>query len=200
MTCRRMLVIAIVAGTGCSDDVPTLYVTTTALVRSELAPPDDNIPTSLGHYHWKLVESPIGSAFGPSATIATPTLEITPPVRGIYVFDRWFVGQAAEELSYHVVVTVDGAAPMAMVGGPTMVGVGTVATLQGSTSSSPEHRTLTFEWRLALRPASSTTELADTATPSLMLVPDVAGVYGVELRVFDGELWSPPAMAMLTAR
>lgn len=200
MTCKRMLVIAIVVGAGCTADVPTLDLTTTALVDSVITPPDDNIPAGLGHYRWQLLESPIASALGPSASIVTPTLEITPPVRGIYAYDRWFVGPAAEELTYHIVVTVDGAAPMARVGGPTTAGVGTATTLDGSTSSSPEHRTLTFQWRLAVRPASSATELADGVSPSLMLVPDVAGDYAVELRVFDGELWSPPATATVSAR
>jgi hypothetical protein len=33
----------------------------------------------------------------------------------------------------------------------------------------------------------------------LTFVPDVAGDYGIELRVFDGELWSQPAGTTLHA-
>ena len=190
--------LAIAANTGCAVDVPTLYATTTALVSTALAPPSDNIPADLGHYSWELVESPV--PLHESFDVGTATLTVTLPTRGIYVFDRWFVGQAAEQLSYHVVVTVDGVAPMAKIVGPTMVVVGAATTLDGSTSSSSERRPLTFQWRLAIRPASSATELADTTSPMLMLVPDVAGDYAVELRMFDGELWSEPTMIMLAAR
>jgi hypothetical protein len=198
MTCRGVLVLVLATGTGCADDVPTLYATTTALVRIDLAPPSDNIPTALGHYSWELVESPV--PLHESFDVGTADLTVALPTRGIYVFDRWFVGQAAEQLSYHVVVTVDGVAPMARIVGSTMVVVDTATTLDGSTSASPESRMLSFQWRLASRPASSATELADTTSPMLMLVPDVAGDYGVELRVFDGELWSAPAMISLAAR
>jgi hypothetical protein len=119
--------------------------------------------------------------------------------RGIYVYDRWFVGPAAEQLSYHVIVTVIGAAPIAVVVGPSTVAVGEGATLDGSTSTSPENRALSFQWRLALRPDTSTAGLADTASATLTFVPDVAGDYMIELRVFDGELWSQPATTMLAA-
>ncbi|MDB4956511.1 MAG: domain containing protein [Myxococcales bacterium] len=193
-----MLVLAIAVGAGCTEDVPTLYERTTAMVGIELAPPDDHIPAGLGHYRWELVEAP------PRATTSSPTEEtaaiaIVPTTRGIYVYDRWFVGQAAEQLSYHVVITVEGAAPTARVVGPTMVAAGAATTLDGSTSASPEHRQLTFQWRLAVRPESSATVLADTASATLTLVPDVRGEYGIELRVFDGELWSQLAMATLAA-
>jgi len=196
-----MLLVTIAASAGCADDVPTLYTATTALVGISLNPPDDHIPTNFGHYRWQLVEAPPGaSTAGPSATEETAIIVVTPPLRGIYAYDRWFVGQTAEQLSYHVVVTVDGAPPTAVVVGPTMVAAGAAATLDGSTSSSPERRALTFQWRLALRPASSITVLADASSATLTFAPDVAGDYGVELRAFDGELWSQPTMVMLTAR
>jgi hypothetical protein len=58
----------------------------------------------------------------------------------------------------------------------------------------------TFQWRLAVRPESSAAEIADTSSSSMMVVPDVAGAYSIELRVSDGELWSQPAMLAMTAR
>lgn len=199
MTCRLILGFAIVACAGCIDDVPTLYVTATAMVSVELAPPDDRIPAAFGHYRWKLVEEPPLSNV-PFPIAETASLTIRPTTRGIYVYDRWFVGEAAAQLSYHVVVTVEGAAPMARIVGPAMVAVGAATTLDGSTSASPEHRALGFQWRLALRPESSTTVFANSEDATVMLVPDVTGEYGIELRVFDGELWSPPAMVTLIAR
>lgn len=199
MTCNRMLAIAIAVCGGCVQDVPTLYETATARMNARLDPPDDHIPTDLGHYRWELVEAPPGQDVT-ELTATTAFITITPPARGIYAFNRWFVGQAAEQLSYHVVVTVEGAAPVAMIVGPASVPVGTPTALDGSASSSPESLQLSFQWRLAIRPATSTTELADVASPSVNVVPDIAGPYAVELRVFDGELWSQPAMITLMAR
>lgn len=200
MTFRRVLVLAITASAGCAEDVPTLHTTTTALVNTSLAPPDDHVPMEFGHYRWDLVEAPPGKSVRDLSSETGAAVTITPPGRGIYVFDRWFVGEAAEQLSYHVVVTVEGALPTALVVGSTMVAVGAAATLDGSTSSSPEGLMLSFQWRLALRPATSTADVSNAMNPTLMFAPDVAGSYGIELRVFDGELWSMPAVTTLVAR
>jgi len=199
MTSSRMLVIAITACGACVEDVPTMYETATARMDTSVAPPDDHIPVDLGHYRWELVEAPVGHKVdGLSATTAAVT--ITPPVRGIYAFNRWFVGQASEQLSYHVVLTVDGATPTAVIAGPTSVAIGAATVLDGSSSSSPEGLALTFQWRLAIRPASSATDVVGVANTTTTVVPDVAGSYVVQLRVFDGELWSTPASTTLIAR
>lgn len=175
-----------------------MHATTTAMVSVELSPPDDGIPMTFGHYRWKLAEAPKGIIAPPLEQAAT--IVVVPPRRGIYVYDRWFVGQAAEQLSYHVVVTAYGAAPTARIVAPSMVATGAATTLDGSTSGSPELRTLAFQWRLAVRPESSATMLIETDGATLTFAPDVAGEYKVELRVFDGELWSAPVMVALDAR
>jgi len=91
---------------------------------------------------------------------------------------------------------------MAVIDGPTSsIPVGTPASIDGGGGShSPENLPLSYQWRLAIRPASSAAELADATSPTVNIVPDVAGPYAVELRVFDGELWSEPATITLTAR
>lgn len=205
MTCKSLLVIALVA--GCTEEVPTLYATTTAKVGVELAPPDDNLPPAYGHYRWELLEAPYNAAVvGLHDAAETPAISITPPLRGFYAYDRWFVGPAAKQVSYHVLVTVDGAAPTAAIAGPTTIGVGVPATFDGSASSNPEHRTLTYQWRLASRPGSSAAGLGDamTSTPTMLstlsFVADVAGKYDLELRVFDGELWSASNVLAFTAQ
>jgi hypothetical protein len=72
------------------------------------------------------------------------------------------------------------------------VSVGVRAEIVATTSYSAEHRPLTFAWRLSRRPAGSTARIADAMATALTLTPDVPGDYDVELRVFDGELWSAP--------
>jgi hypothetical protein len=199
MTSRPILALALLSSAGCFEETPTLEVTTTALVTVELAPPDIRIPDTLGHYRWELTEAPPLGYTG-SPPDPTPTILVTPHIRGIYKYDRWFVGEAADQLTYHVVLTANGSPPRARIVSPPMVTVGSATTLDGSSSTSPEQRVLTFSWRLAVQPASSTTALSNTEAPILTFVPDVAGDYGLELRVFDGELWSEPALATLAAR
>jgi hypothetical protein len=184
------------AGTGCVDTVPTLHVATVVHRSVLLAPPDDQIPTEFGHYRWVLVTAP-ASATPPTPTEPTATVSLLMTRRGIYVYDRWFVSDAADQLSYHVVVTVDGAPPLARISGPTTGAVGQASAFSGAESSSAELRALAYEWRLAVRPQSSSAQLADSQNATVTVIPDVTGEYYLELRVFDGELWSEPAVRSL---
>lgn len=119
--------------------------------------------------------------------------------RGVYLLDRWIVAGLSERLTYHVVVTVRGAAPVASVTGTTYLAVGEVAELDARASSSAELRTLTYRWQLATRPALSqlVLPLEDTDDAMLSIVPDVDGLYLLEVVVFDGELWSEPATILV---
>jgi hypothetical protein len=198
MISRPSLVLAL-ALVGCTDDVPTMRLTTTAMTSVALSPPSDGLPDSLGHYRWDVRVSPDGLVVAPPGE-QTATITVTPPKRGIYVYDRWFVSETTEQLSYHVVVTVNGAPPLARVGGPMMVAVGAAATFDGGSSTSFDARIEGYQWRLGLRPEASVATLTATEEETLTFVPDVAGRFEIELRVFDGQLWSLPTSVTLTAR
>ncbi|MBA3398141.1 MAG: hypothetical protein H0T89_36280 [Deltaproteobacteria bacterium] len=198
MTSKATLVL-VLSIVGCTDDVPTLRVSTTALTSIELSPPDDGVPDTFGHYRWDVSQVPEGVFVAPPAA-QTATITVTPLSRGVYVYDRWFVGEATEQLSYHVVVTVAGARPTARVGGPMTVAIGEAATFDGSSSTSTEARIEGYQWRLALRPEASTAMLTNADQATLTFVPDLAGRFKIELRVFDGQLWGAPTIATLTAR
>src|SRR4051794_1753700 len=105
-----------------------MHVATTATVRITLAPVDDKIPDQFGHYYWKLVAAPPDSMIAPPDS-PTVTISVLPIRRGIYVFDRWWVGQSTEELSSHVVLTVDGAPPVPHIVGPNAAAVGSSVVL-----------------------------------------------------------------------
>lgn len=199
MTCSKVLALALVIVAGCTEDVPTLELTATATNAVELAPPDDGIPADFGRYRWELLDAPADAHMTQPVDI-TASITIQPMARGIYTYNRWFVGPAAEQLSAHVIVTVNGKPPTAVIAGDTLVSVGTAAMFDGTPSGSAELRPLMFEWRLAVRAESSTAELANIDGTATTLVPDVKGTYSVELRVFDGELWSGAASVTLTAR
>lgn len=83
-------------------------------------------------------------------------------------------------------------------GGPMTVAVGAVATFDGSSSTSSEARIERYQWRLALRPEASTATLTVVDQEMLTFVADMPGQFKIELRVFDGQLWSSPTSATLT--
>jgi len=190
-----MLALSLVA---CTDDVPTMRMTTTARTTVSLSPPSESVPDGLGHYRWSVSESPDGVVVAPLEA-QTATISVSPPTRGVYVYDRWFVANTSEQLSYHVVVTVTGAPPTARVGGPMMIAIGDAATFEGGSSSSVDARIERYQWRLAIRPEVSTATLTDAGQETLTFIPDVAGKFKIELRVFDGQLWGAPTSVTLTA-
>ncbi len=58
--------------------------------------------------------------------------------------------------------------------------------LDGSDSYDPEHKRLTFEWRLQSAPPGSRVDLVTPTSPNPSFIPDVAGDYQFELIVNDG--------------
>jgi hypothetical protein len=116
--------------------------------------------------------------------------EFLPDLRGNYVIDRWVRYAVSEDLTYRFFVSAAGLRPVSVISGSSAVG--SQATLDASASSSPEARTLVFSWRLTTRPRDSSATLIDTQLTTTSFVADAAGLFEVELAVFDGELWSDP--------
>ncbi len=191
MTCRSALALVVVlVVAGCTDDVPELAVAGTALSAVTIAPPRDVIPGELAHYRWSLLAAP-ADAQAKAPTNDAPAVVIFPPIRGVYAYERWLDDGVSEQLSLRAIVNVAGLAPNAALTGSSQAVVGSRISLDASPSSSPEHLPLTFAWRLARHPAGSVAVITDPTAAMLALTPDVPGDYDLELRAFDGELWSP---------
>lgn len=193
MTSRSLALVILLA--GCFDDVPV--VETSGMADTAIETP---IPTEatedLATYRWEVVEAVEGSFVG-GTKVDTPRTDLRFDRRGQYVIDRWILSGLSERLTHHVLVTVTGKPPTAEIAlnGPSFVAVGATTRFDGSLSASFEKRMLTYRWQLVMRPAASQASLpvAEIEAPTVSLVPDVAGTYGVQLRAFDGELWSEPA-------
>lgn len=77
--------------------------------------------------------------------------------------------------------------PVALITVPqTTVVVGETVRLDGSSSSDPDGDPLSFRWRFLSRPPDSEAELADLRAAQTSFVPDVPGVFELELAVEDG--------------
>ena len=188
MTCRATLAIAVLLA-GCTEDIPEIDVTGTALTPVTIGSIADPIPQSLAHYRWELLAAPAHSNTR-APTEDAPSIVVTPPVRGIYAYERWIDDGISEQVSLRAVLTVAGMPPVAVLPSAPHTTVGTRVPLDAGASYSAEHLPLTFAWRLARHPAGSTAAIVDAKAVMLTLTPDVPGDYEIELRVFDGDLWS----------
>jgi len=99
------------------------------------------------------------------------------------------------------VVSVAGQRPVAKIAGQGDVAVGAQVMLDASESSSAEGRALSYAWRLTTRPRDSAATLTELQAVTSSFTADTAGLFEVELVVFDGELWSePPALLLMYAQ
>ena len=91
------------------------------------------------------------------------------------------------------------AAPVARTGPIQNVSIGTVVTLDGSTSTVANNQSLTYKWELTTKPVGSaaTLNLSTTARPTF--TADLAGSYVASLVVNDGQLNSALVTATVVA-
>jgi hypothetical protein len=197
MSSRQLLLLA-VALSGCAEDPALLvHLEGRATTVIELAPPPETISAKQRAYRWEIVSAPEGSH--EPVPVGEATAQFQPDLRGTYLIERWLTYGVGEDLTHRFVVDVSGVAPTAIVlASTTSAAVQTPVALDGTTSFSLEDRPLTYRWRIASRPAgSSTTVPVDGARPSF--TPDLAGEYSIELSVFDGDLWNETPSTVLVS-
>ncbi|NLD37550.1 MAG: hypothetical protein GX654_11845 [Desulfatiglans sp.] len=92
----------------------------------------------------------------------------------------------------------DNTPPTANAGADQTVKTGTIATLNGTSSSDADNDPLTYSWTME-RPEGSTASLTNPTSSEPFLTPDIDGVYTLTLIVNDGKVNSAPDMAVITA-
>ncbi len=147
-------------------------------------------------FEWSFEYTPDGSAlttrelpFAPNESAEAVRTEFMPDVLGTYVVKlvvRDAKGLASAPDYVIVQVTEPENIPVANAGADITTQVAQNVTLDGSASNDPLGRTLTYNWLLVDKPATSSVTLsgADTAAPTL--TPDAKGVYVVNLIVNNG--------------
>ena len=143
-------------------------------------------------YNWALTQKPGGSnATISNATSVMPTFVADLP--GNYTI-LLTVGNGTDSSSASVTVSTTHSAPVANAGPNQTVKLNATVTLNGSGSSSPDGRSLTYKWNLTA-PSGSLATLSATNVISPSFLVDKFGTYTAQLIVNDG-LSDSPASAV----
>ena len=90
-------------------------------------------------------------------------------------------------------------APIANAGQAQNVLTSSKVTLNGGNSSDANNDSLTYQWTLTSKPATSSASLAEATSSTPSFTPDVAGTYTASLTVSDGRLSSAASTVTITA-
>ena len=148
-------------------------------------------------YVWVFDGVPEGSSLEGGAFAVNDSAETTtsfsPDKLGTYIISLTVTDGVGNSSSPDrtLIEVVTGDPPVADAGEDQVTTTGTKVSLDGSESSDPMGRDLTYAWELAKAPEGSTVDSVQNATASTAkLTPDIAGLYVVSLVVSNGLLQS----------
>ncbi len=142
-------------------------------------------------YNWEIVSAPPGtSAEVSDPTAASPTLMID--VAGRYLVHLVVGDGTLMSAPDEVVIDTDDSRPRADAGMARTAFAGDTVELDGTASVDPDGSPLGHRWSLIARPSDSIAALSNDATAQTSFIPDVVGLYVVQLIVSDGCLESEP--------
>jgi len=178
-----------------ANSVPQLYVIYTPFQPVLLVPFSlqafaidyDDDPLT---YQWGIVSHPDGSAAALSNP-TSPSPSFAPDVVGTYVFSLVVSDPFSSSSPAQGAVTVVNLPPTAKVGPDQAVAAGSAVTLDGSGSSDPSLRPITYAWTFQA-PTGSSATLSNAGAARPTFTADVRGIYRAQLTVTAGGLQSQP--------
>jgi hypothetical protein len=151
-------------------------------------------------YQWVLTSIPVGSAAilsNSSAVYSAFTADLAGDYIASLIVNDGVTDGAADSVT--ISATASNVAPVADAGSAQNIPTGTLATLDGSSSSDSNGDSLVFAWSFTSVPVASTTSLIGANTPTPQFTVDVDGAYVVSLIVGDGQDSSSPDSVVITA-
>ncbi len=152
-------------------------------------------------YAWSFVSRPTGSAAALS-NVAAVNPTFVADVAGSYTVQLIVNDGQVNSPPDTVIIaaTASNLPPTANAGPDQTVTVATTVTLDGSASSDPEGRPLTYRWFFVSQPAGSPAVLENPTTAKPFFTPALVGSYVVGLVVNDGTLDSTQTNVVITAQ
>ena len=149
-------------------------------------------------YRWSVTSLPAESTAVLSDTLlVTPTLQLDRP--GLYVVQLIVNDGQVDSAPDTVVISTENSPPVANAGPDQQVTVGDTVTLDGRGSSDVDDDFLLYQWAFLTRPVDSMATLSDALAPQPTFIPDLAGLYVLQLIVSDSHEASPPDTMTVTA-
>lgn len=150
------------------------------------------------NYNWSLLTKPAGSnAALTSPNAVKPTF--TPDLPGTYVVQLIVNDGFLSSQPVTVTISTNDVAPVANPGANQTVSVVSTVQLDGTGSTEAISNTLTYTWAILSQPSSATATLSSVTASRPTFVPNLPGLYVVQLIVNDGYLNSQPATMTVTA-
>ena len=162
----------------------------TVLLKDATASDPLNLPLT---FKWVFNSKPAGSnpILAPSDTVLNPSFVASQV--GQYILQLTANNGTLPSQPSTITITTTNTRPVANAGADQTVNVGTVVSLNGAGSTDADNDPLSYSWTLNTRPNGSTAALSAANSKTPTFVPDVAGVYKIQLMVNDGFTSSDPA-------
>jgi len=165
-----------------------IYIHQTVQLDGSASSDLDNDPLT---YKWLLSSKPPNSNASLSdAGIAKPTFIADRP--GRYVAQLIVNDGKEDSETYTLVITTENSKPVAKAGDDVTVFEGETIQMDGSSSSDPDESPITYQWTIAEKPSGSKAQISGVNKINPTFIPDVPGLYIIQLVVNDGELDSDP--------
>jgi hypothetical protein len=151
-------------------------------------------------YRWNIITRPTGSTSALSS-LSSPKPTFTPDKAGVYVVTL-IVNDGkvdSDVVATSITASLANSAPVAAVGVNQSIVVGSVVTLDGSTSSDANLDPLTYKWTLVSKPTNSVAVLSSATAAKPTFTADLLGTYVAALMVNDGKVDSSLVATTVTA-
>lgn len=194
--------LALVVNDGLVDSVPANVIISTKNSKPVAdAGPDQTVPLGaqvfldgrrshdidgdLLSYRWRMVSKPQNS----TTTLQQPTTfepSFIADAPGSYTIELIVNDGSLDSDPSQVVISTDNSRPVANAGPDQQASVGTLVQLDGSGSKDADNDPLTYQWSFTSVPQPSAATLSDPKIVNPTFVPDLPGLYVVQLIVSDG--------------
>ncbi|MGC8845475.1 MAG: PKD domain-containing protein, partial [Candidatus Hydrogenedens sp.] len=149
-------------------------------------------------YSWEIISKPVESMIGLINSVE-PAFTFTPDRKGTYeiqviISDAW-----GGNTSCVITTEITNQRPVAVIQSETQSFINTPVSLSAESSYDPDGDVIKdYQWTIISKPQGSFAQLSNPTGVTTQLIPDKHGNYQVQLQIYDGNMWSNPAITTIT--